>query len=135
MPDIRRYKIFLYFVTVFVLLSFFAVQPTAVDFEVHRMGAAAVLCTPGGVQTEDFNMILPARHLLEDIAEREKASTHILLLRFLMVTFAVFLLFCALYRMMIRRFGGHMIALWQNIHYIHQIDGEKDSAFCRYIMS
>lgn len=85
---------------------------------------------PGG--TDSISL---AKKAAEDILTREQkqSQTRTLLMRFLVVVFALVLAVCVSCRILIRRYGCHMIAVWQNITYIHQVDGKKGERFSVYI--
>lgn len=97
------------------------------------------ISTPVVLSAGDCNLpdgtdsISLARRLLEDIAAREQNTTRALSIRFWVIALIIALYVCVIYRVTIRRYGCHMIVVWQNIYYIHQVDGKKGKRSSVYI--
>lgn len=149
MPDIRKYKWLFGLLTVFVLLSFLysapvfeqvlergcLSDPTAMDIEDARLLRPATISAGDSNLARGTDSISVTKKAAEDIVTREQnqPQTRTLLMRFLAIMFLLVLAVRVTYRMLMRRYGCHMIALWQNITYIHQVDGKKGERFSVYI--
>lgn len=148
MKGIRKHKGLLWLVAAFVLLSFFYMAPVMVrEASVESLNADGIYAqrdvldmsemagtvlsnamilhgVPGRPEACPGN-ISAARTMLDEIATREQQAPRILLVRFLAVVSLLILFVRVICRQLIRRYGCHMIDLWQNIYYIHQVDGKK----------
>lgn len=69
-----------------------------------------------------------ARILLNEIAARGQQATRTFLVRFFAVLTVIILCISSACRIAMRRFSVRMIPVWENIYYIHQMDGEKGNA-------
>ncbi len=78
---------------------------------------------------EDHYSINAGRAETGDAAAGEARSGRHHGLRFLAVIFLMVLLSCALLRAVAIYFGSCAIRLWQNIYYIHRVDGKKGKRF------
>lgn len=102
--------------------------------ECSRTFGAAGLRTPRLVGAPDKGIptgsagISLAGMVLDEIVTKEQLTTRTLLLRFFIVIYLFILSVTAACRIAIRRFSGHMIPVWENIYYIHQVDGKKEKA-------
>lgn len=163
MPDIRKCKGLLGLALTLVLLSFFYSSPAFSDLGygiikeekavpgagaealqlheneeagVNLSGVRPATLTAGESGMPDHTArISLARTLLDELLARDHKIVRSLLARFLLITvIAIFMLQVAS-RMLIRRYGYHMIELWQNINYIHEVDGKKGERFSIYISS
>lgn len=162
MSDIRKHKWLIHILTVLVLLSFLHSAPVFAQIsaelvpgydavgkvaeagftEAAVVGAEeagnlrpATISAGDDSQARGTDSISLARKATEDLVTREQkqSQTRTLLMRFLAVVFALILAVRVTYRILIRRYGCHMIAVWQNITYIHQMDGKKGERFSVYI--
>lgn len=159
MPDIRKCRWLLGLVTVFVLLSFlhtvpfFAVAPADIALGYDAVWAAeagfAEMAArepgePGFLRADaitardnslpgGMDSIFPAKAAAENIVTREQTRTRTLLIRFVVIVFTLILAVRVICRILSRRYGCHMIEVWQNIYYIHQVDGKKGERFSVYI--
>lgn len=101
----------------------------------------ARLLRPATISAGDSNLprgtdsISLTKKAEEDIVTREQnqPQTRTLLIRFLAIVFMLVLAVRVTYRILIRRYGCHMIKVWQNIIYIHQVDGKKGERISVYI--
>lgn len=156
MRKIRKHRCLFGLWMVIVLLSFFSSAALGPDLKADRnlqssfadSGGKAILMdegvegrltSPAMIDAGDCRLpegtgrISLARALLNDIVTREQNVTRTLLMRFWAAVFVAAFIVWVAYRAIIRRFGSHMIALWQNIYYIHQVDGKKGKRFSGYI--
>lgn len=161
MPDIRKCKGLLGLALTLVLLSFFCSSPAFSDMgygiikavnPVAEAGMERLMChetvensenlsavrqmtlTAGeSVRPDHVARISLARTLLDEMVARDHKVVRTLLVRFLLLTVAAIFMLLAACRMLIRRYGYHMIELWQNINYIHEMDGKKGERFSVYI--
>lgn len=69
--------------------------------------------------------ITTPKSILDEVVARGQKPVHVMTIRFIAVVCTLFCAIRVVYRIAIRRFGCRMIALWENILYIHQIDGSK----------
>lgn len=148
MKEIRVHKGLLWLVMAVVLLSFFYAVPVTVKGVGEVFADARGVCAeheaadvPGFTGAALSNTVTlggaagrpeacprsisAARSVLNEIAMREHQEPRILQVRFWAVMSLMFLSVCVICRILIRRFGCRMIELWQNIYYIHQVDGKK----------
>lgn len=156
MRKIRKNRCLFGLLVMLVLLSLFSSAAFGPDLKTDRnrqdgLGSNRIIgiLTDNGVEesvtspavTDAGNRRLPegtgrislARELLEDIVTREQNAARAQLIRFWAMAFVIAFIVCVAYRAAIRRFGSQMIALWQNIYYIHQVDGKKGKRFLGYI--
>lgn len=111
-----------------------------VDRVVIRASAEAVhevdLLTPaplaGGerltkvsVASNEGDRLAAPQSSMDDIVIKEQRSGRGATVRFIAIVFVLFHAVRVVYRAAIRRYGKQLIRLWQNIVYIHQIDGKK----------
>lgn len=75
---------------------------------------------------EAENLVLP--RLLETGTGKQPGQGRYQLYRYLAVVTDLYLLPDAVFRAVVRRFGVHVIKLWQEVDYIHCADGEKENA-------
>ncbi len=152
MPDIRKYKGLLGLALVVVLLSFFYVAPsnaklgadmvvtwsqTEVDSASQHVGDAhaMVLSSVESSIPENAARISPVQSPMEEFVNREQNAASVQLARFLAVAIIIIFVAHVTFRTVIRRYGYHMIDLWENIVYIHEVDGKKGERFSVYIVS
>lgn len=145
MTDIGKHKRWLCLMAAFVLLSFFYMAPVRpegtlpkpADADGVECGLSDMSGMSGLVISNAMNLhgadcrpeactdnISAARIMLDEIATREQ-QPRILLARFLAVVSLLILFVRVICKLLIRRYGCHMIDLWQNIYYIHLVDGKK----------
>lgn len=145
MPDFRKWKGLLILAVTLVLLSFFYSSPIFAETRIggllqaeaeltHNAKAETVQLTSGqhGAEADAARISLP-KTLMEDVMTKEQRVMRTLLERFWIVAFVLTVVECVFYRGVIRRYGHHMIALWENINYIHEVDGKKGERFSVYI--
>lgn len=152
MPDIRKWKGLLGLALIFVLLSYFcsasssaklglesaaAWNQTAEGRSSHDVEAshAMVLTSFEDRMPESAARISPVRLPIEEFVNREQDICSTQLARFLAIAIIIMFVVHVTYRTVIRRYGHHMIALWENIVYIHEVDGKKGERFSVYIVS
>lgn len=154
MTDFRKHKWLICWVAVFVLLSFFYIEPAARAAEAgnaacstaaaaYSDGAgwsvAAELKSPALIDTgrnqlpQQNGRVTADRFMQNEVAARQQSGSASLLVRFFAVAVMFLLLICMSSRILMRRFCPRAIALWRNIYYIHQMDGKKGKHFCIYI--
>ena len=75
---------------------------------------------------EAENLVLP--RLMETGTGKQPGQGRYQLYRYLAVVADLYLLPDSVFRAVFRRFGVHVIKLWQEIDYIHCADGEKENA-------
>lgn len=142
------------FVMALILLSFFYVSPVQAGAKAGLIGKTMSVqteseCTcPDGVTTRAAALTLPdvrfpeetaritlIREMMDEIMilTREQQGARTLLLRFLAIVVLVILMVHMICRQLCRRYGYHMIPHWQNINYIHEVDGKKGERFSVYI--
>lgn len=131
MLDIKKCKRFIGIMMAFVLLSFFACVKERVPLDVAHIVTEAeqfaderILASVSETSVPEAKLTA-VKNTMDDVVLRKQNSTSVTLVRCLVVAFMLLCVFQVAYRATIRRFGSHMIALWENICYIHQIDGEK----------
>ena len=93
----------------------------------------ATLTSPDDRLPEGAARISLARTMMDEIMAREQQGARTMLLRFLAIVMLVILLMGAICQQLCRRYGYHMIPHWQNINYIHEVDGKKGERFLVYI--
>lgn len=134
MLDIRSCKKMIGILIAVVLLSFFGVvqEKMPVNTAAEMLGTRQ--CATYILENESADVaeipdrgtrITTAKSMLDEVMMRQQRTTRVIQIRFIAV---VCMLLCAIwvvYRITIRRFGCLMIDLWENITYIHQIDGAK----------
>lgn len=138
MLDIRKYKKLIGIILALILLSFF--DATRQDVSAHTAhivtvvehgnGNAVLLATADNAPSGIDKFVAVESQIDEAITQEEK-SAHEPLVRFIAVVFALFFAIQVVYHTTIRRYGCHMIDVWENVIYIHQIDGKKKNAFLR----
>lgn len=145
MSYISKSKGLLGFVMAFILLSFFYIVPVQAGAKAVLIGdevctvqdrepeRAAKLTSPDARLPEGAARISLARTMMDEIVMREQHGARTLLLRFLAIVMVVILLMGAICQQLCRRYGYHMIPHWQNINYIHEVDGKKGERFSVYI--
>ncbi len=134
MLDSRNCKKMIGIMIAVVLLSFFGATQEKMPVNTAAELLGAELCgtdaadngIAGTRETPDRGTrITAAKSMLDEAVTREQKTTRVMPIRFIAV---VCMLLCAMWvvcRITIRRFGCRMIDLWENIIYIHQIDGAK----------
>lgn len=148
MKKIRKHKGLLWLMAAFVLLSFLYMAPVMVkraseeltdaDGIYKEQNLSDLSGMAGSVISNAMTLhgaadrpeacpgnLSAARTMLDEIAAREQQAPRILLVRFLAVAALLILCVRVICRLLIRRYGCHMIKVWQNIYYIHQVDGKK----------
>ena len=153
MSYISKSKGLLGFLMALILLSFFCVCPVRGGMSVAMKSAQASIDAGEDVRTYQDSFIskgatltstdtrLPegaarislARMMMDEIVMREQHAARTLLLRFLPIVMIVILLIHLICQQLCRRYGYHMIPHWQNITYIHEVDGKKGERFSVYI--
>ena len=66
-----------------------------------------------------------ARTTQSEAALGEQNQSRLQILRFLVEVYVLLMIPAVILHMALKRFSSHMIILWQNIKYIHLIDGKK----------
>lgn len=66
-----------------------------------------------------------ARTTQSEAALGEQNQSRFQILRFLVEVYVLLMIPAVILHMALKRFGSHMIILWQNIKYIHLVDGKK----------
>lgn len=66
-----------------------------------------------------------ARTTQSEAALGEQNQSRFQMLRFLVEVYVLLMIPAVILRMALKRFSSHMIILWQNIKYIHLVDGKK----------
>lgn len=80
--------------------------------------------------------ITAVRTALDEVTAREQQTLRILIGRFLAEMLVLVWLVHLICGILMRRYGCRMIDLWENIYYIHLVDGKKDAPFLEcYIRS
>lgn len=152
MPDIRKCKGLLGLVLVIVLLSFFysAFNNLNIKADIavawnetgeeewdqdEKTSHTVMLTSAENRLPESAARIMPAPSTMKEFESREQNASDTQLVRFL--TVALIILFVAHVTLwtVIRHYGYRMIALWENIVYIHEVDGKKGERFSVYIVS
>lgn len=152
MTNSKKHKSLLCLMAAVVLLAFFYMAPimtkdaatqiqmaegacaeqTSIDMQ--GMGEKAIsdaVVLHGASSRPDTypDSITAVRTVLDEIATREQHAPRILIVRFLAVMSILILFVHVICGILMRRYGCHMIELWENIYYIHLIDGKKDAPF------
>lgn len=140
MPDVRKCKWLLGLLGVLVLLSFLHAAPafaqSLADIAPENRTIDLATISAGDKNLPSgMDSISLVKKAVEDIVTREQNQnqTRTLLIRFVAIVFILILVVCVICRILIRRYGCHMIEVWQNIYYIHQVDGKKGERFSVYI--
>ena len=134
MLDIRRNKLFVGIMLALILLSFFyGTQENIAGYPEYAFSEtmhseSQIQLMQVGEPVVRVDRVSAAKSEMDDVITREQKTTQVTIVRFLVVVCILLFAVQEVYRIAIRRFGCHMIALWENITYIHQIDGEKDDA-------
>lgn len=137
MSDIRNSGRLVGIMLAVILLSFFgATQEKLPGNTIVRMSEAEsggtdtviTVATDAGKASDCETKIIAIKGMLDDVVMSEQKTVHVMPIRFIAVVCALLCAIWIVYCIAIRRFGGRMIALWENIVYIHQIDGEKGNA-------
>ena len=133
MLDIKRYKKLFGIVVVLVLLSFFdtareSVVTDTVPVALQEENHGEIMCLAADEVEEDIDRVLPAKTQIDEFVAREPEAMHDASMRFVAVVSVLLCMMQFCCRVIIRYFGSRMIALWENIIYIHQIDGKKGRA-------
>lgn len=66
-----------------------------------------------------------ARTTQSEAALGEQNQSRFQMLRFLVEVYVLLMIPAVILHMALKRFSSHMIILWQNIKYIHLVDGKK----------
>lgn len=134
MSDIRNCKKMAGIMLAVILLTFFGVIQEklpvdtvveTVDAEQSVTGAAKNEIADAHEIPDEETRITASKSTLDEVVTREQKTEHVISIRFIAVMCTLFCAIQVVYRITLRRFGCRMIALWENILYIHQIDGAK----------
>lgn len=134
MRDIRKYRKLIFMMLAWLLLSFFdmagqnisaqtlygAANQEYSENEAFLVGTKQV---PNGV-----DKFVPVENKVEEVITQTEKPSHELTIRFIAIVTALFFAILVIYHATIHRYGCHMIEVWENIIYIHQIDGKKRGA-------
>lgn len=152
MTKSKKHKSLLCLMAAVVLLSFFYMAPVMTKDAALQIQMAESVCTErtaidaqgtaekaisdavvlrGASSRPDTypDSITAVRNVLDEIATREQHAPRILIGRFLAVMLVLILFVHVICGIVMRRYGCHMIDLWENINYIHLVDGKKDAPF------
>ena len=134
MRAIRRREVLIGVMLVMILLSFFSTAKERISgFAEYTISthAGCIGCEEERIYQQasarPAARIVDAKDTLDDVIMREQKTVRSIVVRFLVIVLVLFYVIRAVYRMTIRRFGCHMIILWENICYIHKVDGEKEN--------
>lgn len=134
MRDIRRSKRFVGIMLGLILLSFLNLTQESVSGYPEYADKDSVQCESetylmqAGQSTVRVDRLSAAKSSVDDVITRERNATKVTTIRFIAVVYSLFFALQVVYRSVIRCYGSHMIALWENITYIHEIDGKKENA-------
>ncbi len=141
MPDNQKAKWLLWFAAailaaVFLLLSWIGqgyghgvVLSGVVNTETARLMSPQPDVQMDSRLPEERGGAILGRWQQGNAAAGEQQHGRYQLLRFLTVLSALLFLSCSFIREGSRRFGESAVALWQNVYYIHLVDGKKDRRF------
>lgn len=131
MLDIRRSKRFVGIMLGLILLSFLSLAQESISGYPEYAYRDMVQCeakmhlTQVGESVVRVDRVSEAKSSMDDVITRERNTTQVTAIRFIVVVYSLFFAVQVVYRSVIRCYGSHMIALWENITYIHEIDGKK----------
>lgn len=131
MLDIRKCRKLIGIMLALILLSFFDVERQDVSAQTlpeasyieHSEKEVMLTCAkqlPSGV-----DKFVPVENKTDKLITREEKPSHAPLVRFIAVVTVLFFAIQVVYHATIHRYGCHMIDVWENIIYIHQMDGKK----------
>ena len=147
MPDIRKRKGFVFFMMIIILLSF--VRAVSVESPVTTSmvqtetaeGKRTVTFEAAGDTRVDFSgtlvyrapsgreRISEGRMEMQETEGRTTRSRRYQSFRFLAVAFVMFLLPQVVVHLFLTHFSSSFIEIWENIQYIHWVDGKKGIRF------
>lgn len=131
MRDISKYRKLICMMLAWFLLSFFDMAGQSVsaqslgDTVSHGSSEneALLICTkqvPNGV-----DKFVKIESKTSEVMSKKENVSHDLVIRFIAIVTALFFAIQVIYHTTLHRYGCHMIDVWENIIYIHQIDGKK----------
>lgn len=131
MHNISKYRKLICLMLAWFLLSFFDMTGQSVSAQSFcgnvnpdSMGDEILLvCTkqvPNGV-----DKFVQVESKTDEVMTQTENASHDLVIRFIAIVTALFFAIQVIYHATIHRYGCHMIDVWENIIYIHQIDGKK----------
>lgn len=153
MKNSRRYKSWLCLMAAIVLSSFFYMAPIMTEDAASQIQTAetarmeqtladtqgmpegnvirgTVVLHGASSRPDSYpDTITAARNVLDEAATKEQHAPRVLIGRFLAVMLMLILFVHMICVILMRRYGCHMIDLWENIYYIHLVDGKKDAPF------
>lgn len=129
--DIRKYRKLIYMMLAWFLLSFFDMAGQEISAQTLCGASVSGYCenevllvgtkqVPNGV-----DKFVPVGNKTEEVITQTEKTSHELTMRFIAIVTALFFAIQVIYHATIHRYGCHMIDVWENIIYIHQIDGKK----------
>ena len=137
MIDIRNHKKWIGILTILVLLSFFCMfqgkipEKTLRELANERTGVlytAENVCADVAKNQDRETRIVEEKGMSLEAVTQGQKTMRVVTIRFIAVVCMVLCIICMAYRIVIRRYGARMIKLWENITYIHKMDGAKGNA-------
>lgn len=131
MQDIRKYRKLICMMLAWLLLSFFDMARQDVSAQTlceavslgHSANEVVLVCTkqvPNGV-----DKFVPVENKTDEVMTQAEKPSREVTIRFVAIVTVLFFAIQVTYHTTIHRYGCHMIDVWENIIYIHQIDGKK----------
>lgn len=136
MLDIRKCRKLIGIILALILLSFFDAERQDVSAQT-LYGASqsvrsenVVLLTCAKQLPSGVDKFVPVENKTDKAITQGEKPTNAPLIRFIAIVTALFFAIQIIYHATIHRYGCHMIDVWENVAYIHQIDGKKKMTFC-----
>lgn len=153
MQSVKKHKWILFFLIGFMIISFFQFLPQTDTLHLEKtsqnLKLAADILPDGGIEQYQTDWLMEpgiaehqacnvpenipasafARTTQSDAVLGEQGQSRFQILRFLVEVYVLIVIPAVILHMALKRFGSHMIMLWQNIKYIHLVDGKKAKHF------
>lgn len=95
------------------------------EYQTDRLTGPGTVERPACALPEETPASTLARTTQSEAALGEQNQSRFQILRFLVEVSVLLMIPAVILHMALKRFGSHMIILWQNIKYIHLVDGKK----------
>ena len=155
MQRVKQHKWFLFILIGFIVISFFQFLPQTDTLHLYEKTPQSFELTAGGLlkygiegqnadqagecELEEYHIdrltgpeiaeetpaATLARTTQSEAALGEQNQSRFQMLRFLVEVYVLLMIPAVILHMALKRFSSHMIILWQNIKYIHLVDGKK----------
>lgn len=95
------------------------------EYQVDRLMGPEIIEHQACSLPEETPAATLARTTQSEAALGEQNQSRLQILRFLVEVYVLLMIPAVILHMALKRFSSHMIILWQNIKYIHLVDGKK----------